>query len=529
MKKPDKIIILLFIFLSISYKTIFSENVGTKELREPIGKIWSINYSNKKAVVFVGKLGTVSIGGTLYVYNANQEIVSIQVQNVMHTQATGVLENPAGITKDMLVYAQMIEKKRNEESRQVFPKVEFMLPFGEKINSFAFSPDGKYMGLGVITIKHFKPVNLIDLEDWQFTQSLETDEDYGKRKYSNENYKPDHGAKNVLYENIEFNSTNILWAENSNGDFMRWNLDNGKIEEIFSLQRIAPQFGFDKTKPVTLRFNSSTASGNPAVSIREIRNQKEIQKLELNKNYKGFQVGNNTTGLFDDFLVISGRKDGKSIIFLHDFGGSKRWNGSNNTYVEIPDMNISFLKPSPNQGFLGAIGNQKKIFVLNTTSLSSKILHDKEENPSYKILTFRQDNKILAAASDNLIQIWDIESGKLLNTYHGVVGNKISFSPDGLLLVNNVDQKVGNDSLRGKLIFRRLQESDGSYGKNFMSLTAFKEGFVVTLSDGRFDMSSRDLRQYIKIIQKDTMVTDTYWDIFYTLDLMKKFIAGEIK
>ena len=84
------------------------------ELKDPIGRVWLIDANKKAVTILIEKMGSVRMSDTVYFYNEQNQIISIQLYKVMHTQASGTFANVNGLKKDMVVYKNKVEVKKEE-------------------------------------------------------------------------------------------------------------------------------------------------------------------------------------------------------------------------------------------------------------------------------------------------------------------------------------------------------------------------------------------------------------------------------
>ena len=117
-------------------------------------------------------------------------------------------------------------------------------------------------------------------------------------------------------------------------------------------------------------------------------------------------------------------------------------------------------------------GDEAQIILLDTTS-QKEIANFKNPEPSTSDLTFSPDGKLLASASSTGLNLWNVETTELINTFDGA--STVTFSPDGLLLVSA--------SQDGNLVLRDIKSGDMRViAKGFTPIcqAVFQDGYVAS-------------------------------------------------
>ncbi len=111
------------------------------------------------------------------------------------------------------------------------------------------------------------------------------------------------------------------------------------------------------------------------------------------------------------------------------------YEGSEYNRLEGHDSGIFSISFSPNGKVLASLSSDE-IIKLWDRETGREIRTLKGYNESFRSVSFSPDGKILAAGGDKNILLWDVETGKEIGTLKGHNGNvsSLSFSPDGRIL-----------------------------------------------------------------------------------------------
>ena len=138
---------------------------------------------------------------------------------------------------------------------------------------------------------------------------------------------------------------------------------------------------------------------------------------------------------------------------------------------------------------------------------------DKEVHNDGNILKISPDGKSFAVArlSSGEIDIWDIETGKLIETLKGHINevNSMAYSPDGKFLYSASDD-------------RTIKIWDVKKAKEMLTMVSFSDGeWVAIRPDGYFN-ASKNGAKHINILTSPTTVAgiDQYYETFYRPDIV---------
>lgn len=229
----------------------------------------------------------------------------------------------------------------------------------------------------------------------------------------------------------------LLAGGSNNGSIRLWDVESGKeVRSIEASYRSLKSLSFSPDGKIL-------ASGDDAEDIR-------LWDVESGKNLKTF--ARHSFG----FERVAFSNDGKVLAHTGYVSNKfKLWKLGDNIELVTLKVGGTFVRPlsiSP-EGKILATASEKAIELWDVES--GKELRTLVNSAAVTQMTFSPDGKILAAgtatsihipgagSSDNEIKLWEVESGKELNTIkHTLNVYSISFSPDGKMLASGSAHRI---------------------------------------------------------------------------------------
>jgi len=279
------------------------------------------------------------------------------------------------------------------------------------VNDLTFSPNGK-----VLSIATSIGVYLYQVETMELLSFL---------------------PSNAFVKDTVFIDDKTLVTGASNGTTTVWNIE-GTPKALETLQRTDPvvALGISADKTILVIELSESASGTVNVI-----NWDRVNPEKINKVSSGFVFN----GEYSSAKNILALDTWMQNIILVDTKKMK-------TTTTICGGECGAFALSQNGDIVATTkgwGDKAQIILWDTTSQKA-LTKFKNPEPSTSDLTFSPDGKLLASASFTGLNLWNVETAELVDTFDGA--SIASFSPDGLLLAS-----VSSD---GNLVLRDLTSRD---------------------------------------------------------------------
>jgi WD40 repeat protein len=260
------------------------------------------------------------------------------------------------------------------------------------------------------------------------------------------------------------------------------NLTNGNVIEVLDIHTSTLS---------SLAFSPDGSILVSASADQTIKLWNMIQAIEKEEIPIPFEDLGSSTMSLDGMKIAAGGSDGR--IFL--------WNRkSRNPDIRSHNGSIKSVAFSPNGSLLAsasALGTIK-IWSINSQDQLNEIHHLDENQGSVYSLAFSSNGSLLASSSNNIIRIWDVNTGKekLNHTEHRGEINSVEFSPTGDLLASG--GKYWNSG--SILIYNISKQSEvsslawsDSYGAWPLSL-AFSPDGTMLVAGGRENNNTKNIR-----------------------------------
>ncbi len=326
------------------------------------------------------------------------EILSGKEIRTLTTESIGIAFSPDGKTIATLNsnYEDFTIKLINFDNGKV---IRTFIGHTDLVQSIEFSPDGKVLATG----SNDRTVKIWDVNTGKELHNLTEESAYA----------------------LAFSSDGKRLATgNSGGEIKLWDIESGKKLQNFeghSAQINSIVFSPDVNTLIA-------GSNDGGIKIWNTKTETEL------RNFK-FEA--------DRVLSVAFSPDGKKIAGGSFFGFIKTWDfesGKELNTFQSPNIspNIYSIAFSSDGRVLASGGNEIKLWDVE----SGKELKTFMKPPGIVFsLAFSSDNKMLASGNGNgingIIEILDIESGKVLQTLKGHGAFSLAFSSDNKILVSD--------------------------------------------------------------------------------------------
>lgn len=232
--------------------------------------------------------------------------------------------------------------------------------------------------------------------------------------------------------------------------------------------------------------------GKLLVSVGDV-----AQIWELSTGKKRMTIEGSDVGFFD----VKFAPDGKSLALPGFYGDIRLWNLETNKLqglLKDHEGRIFSVDFSPDGKLLASGGGPDykpgEMRVWKLATMESVLELDKEHSSYVNSVVFSPDGKKLASASEDLVSLWNVDTGLLSNTFHAEKTRDkhlsiftVAFSPDGRLLASGDSHPAINvwDLKNGSLKYRLLGHAD-----NITSIKFSPDGKFLA-SAGSYDNSAR--------------------------------------
>jgi len=295
------------------------------------------------------------------------------------------------------------------------------------VRTVSFSPDGSFLVSG--EGNRFNKSGRIctwDTKTWKLLNKTEVD-------YSAQiSFSPDGkylGSMN--------------YTEKADGDFYIWDFPsmNKKWNHLFvynDYDNIVPTFAFSPSGESIVFLKESVASNIKLVSLAIYSFKTSV--LTEDTLFKEKSDENDMVG----YKIVQYAQNGKNIVFSANKYNIYVWDIENKKVLfklkGKDELSAQFIALSPNSSKIAACNysddNLIYLWDVNSGQLLKTLQgHEKK----VMCLVFSPDNKYLASCGrDKSIKLWDAETGKLITTLkdHTDDVNCVCYSPDGKFLVS---------------------------------------------------------------------------------------------
>ena len=345
----------------------------------------------------------------------------------------------------------------------------------------AFSPDGRLMAVLAGKVEKDKLSAAVQVWDMQT----------GTIRYS-------LGAHRAVVTAIRFSPDgNYIATASADSTTRVWDAASGKplftlsahTEEVYDCQ-----FSNNSKYLVTRPFNSDAL-------IWELETGKQIGRIR----HPAYEPGK--SGIFQLFPTGNG-----SDFYVQYYDGNRTEivgpEGSIMASLEADKDSISHIMTDPQTRYL--VYARKKSFYLKDISGKGVQEFPTGHNRNITAMGLSHDGKkLLTAAADSLVQLWDIPTGRLIWNYKNNIRTvmEFAFSPDNtVLLAKGYDSTIQvRETATGKLLHLLRDQSLGFYTMEFT-----RDGhFLVTQTHGH-RIRVWDMRSGLEIMNIPNKFFDTY-------------------
>jgi len=247
-------------------------------------------------------------------------------------------------------------------------------------------------------------------------------------------------------------------------------------------------------------FHAEPKGANKVMSLLEISTGKEI---------KAFYDDNGGSIAFspDGKYVVSG--GGKSL---------KKWGIKTGEKVSsfVDSENIRSVSFSPDSRYILG-GTSENIIKLWDSQTGEIIRTFTGHNGNVWSISFSHDGRhFLSGSWEQYVKLWDFETGKDIKTFKGHSGKvwSVAFSPDGKYVLSGSEDGT-----------TRLWDIAG---KEILKLVIFKDGEWIVITPEGYYNSSLNGHKYLNIRMGNKVYgIDQFYDVFYRPDIVAAKLKGE--